>query len=160
MKKVLILLFLVGFKTISVGGDIITSEDHISNYYTLIYNSERDKEIKRRISIIKAIEWVESRHNQFAHNFTEDARGVFQIRKVMIDEINGLGYSYTHDDAWDYDKSVSMFVKYQNRFNPDWDPELAARKWNGGREGEKKPSTEQYWRRVEQRIDELMCCVD
>lgn len=154
-RIIVVLLFLIVFKTISTGSQHNVSEQQLEANISVLNNRERDSEIKRRIAILKSVEWVESRHNPLEHNLSEDARGAFQIRHIMIQELNQLGYDYVHSDAWNPHKSTSMFIKFQNRFNPEWDAELAARKWNGGRQGEKKPSTQGYWERVEMKFNEL-----
>lgn len=156
MRKIFVLvLFLAVLKPLGASSDKFITEQQIILSTHLYRQREQDKEIRKRIAIIKAIEWVESRHNTYAHNKGEDARGVLQIRSIMVKEVNQLGHLYTHQDAWDYNKSISMFTKYQNKFNPTWDAELAAKKWNGGREGEKKLSTQEYWERVEVKFNEL-----
>lgn len=155
-RIIVVLLFLTVFKAISTGSQHNVSEQQLEANISVLNNRERDLEIRRRIAILKSVEWVESRHNPFEHNISEDARGVMQIRHIMIQEINQMGYDYVHSDAWNPYKAASMFIKFQNRFNPEWDAELAARKWNGGRQGEKKPSTDQYWSKVQRRFNTLM----
>jgi len=62
----------------------------------------------------------ESGGNPLAHNKAEDARGILQIRKVMIDDVNriirvrrivGLA-EYTHDDAYNPVKAADMLYLF------------------------------------------------
>ena len=93
---------------------------------------------------------VESSNGKFLFNKKENAVGIVQIRPVMVREINRLvGYQkYTLEDRLCVKKSKEMFIDYNNVVNPDWDYELAAKRWNGGILGHKKVSTEKYWEKV------------
>lgn len=81
-------------------------------------------------------------------NKTEDAAGVLQIRPIMVKEVNRIiGYQkYKLTDRFSFEKSLEMFYIFQDYWNPDYDPEKAARLWNGGEDGMKKKSTEKYYK--------------
>jgi hypothetical protein len=97
---------------------------------------------------------VESRNNDSAHAIGEDAVGVLQIRKVMVDDVNrilkrkGINKTYTYNERWDRSKSIEMFHIFVDYYNLETDEEVA-RGWNGGPRGIDNPATEQYWLKVE-----------
>ncbi len=89
-----------------------------------------------------------------AINFNEKAFGVLQIRKCVIDDVNFFyNTNYKHSDAFDYDKSIDIFWKYQRIWNNLNTPESYARIWNGGPSGMKKRATLKYWGEVKNRIE-------
>jgi hypothetical protein len=152
---ILVLLFLTCFKDISLSTENIISEQQLEAHFIAKKQYEQSEEIKRRIAIIEAIGRVESMDNPLAYN--EKEKGILQIRPIMVKEINSISLhtNYKHSDAWNKEKSIEMFIEFQNRFNPTWDAELAAKKWNGGREGEKNLNTEVYWQKVKQELNNL-----
>ena len=72
----------------------------------------------------------------------------------MIEDVNRiLGKEvYTLDDRKSRPKSIAIFSAYTNHYTPSWSPELVARRWNGGSRGDKKPSTEKYWHKVQRAL--------
>ena len=121
----------------------------------LSFDLKNKREATKEMVLINAIIQVESSGNPKAHNLKEDARGVLQIRAVMVREINRLsGRSYTHNDAWDKDKSIEMFKTLQKYYNPEWNFKKASKQWNGGYNGEQYKSTERYWQEVKKAIIE------
>lgn len=134
-------------------------EDRSVELLRLEYEEKVDEvnrlsELRRKMSLIEAIIYVESRGNELAYNPKEGAAGVLQIRPIMLMEINRLvGYKkYKLEDRWDRDKSIAMFIDLQSRLNKSFDFETAARIWNGGYGGMKKESTVDYWNRVKLNI--------
>lgn len=99
--------------------------------------------------LVQAIVHVESRGDACAHNVSEDAVGVLQIRPIMVDEVNRLlgKDSFTLDDRWDVHKSIAMFEVIKSHTDNPTD-EVLARNWNGGWNGYKKNSTLKYWEKV------------
>lgn len=139
IKVIISLIVLTSFNPKTKEGKIARS---INN--TLIV-----KEATKERILINAIIQVESSGDSLAHNLKEDARGILQIRAIMVKEINRLsGKNYTHDDAWSLQKSVEMFKTLQKYYNPSWDFKKASKQWNGGYNGEKYKSTEIYWQKV------------
>lgn len=112
-------------------------------------------EVERRYILINAIMTVESNHNELAFNASESAAGVLQIRPIMVREVNRLlGYKkYSYRDRWNAEKSIKMFTDFTNATNPEWDFEIAARKWNGGYYGDRKLSTKKYWKNVQKVLE-------
>ena len=149
------------FKTILLGGLLVLTLSANNNPRvtpeSLFKSSiKASEERERKDRIIKAIAKVESEYNPLAYNKKEDARGILQIRKIMVKEINlYTPYNLSHKDCWDSIVSIEAFTAYQDQFNPDWEPEKAAKLWNGGRSGENKPQTQQYWERVKEVLEAI-----
>lgn len=104
--------------------------------------------------ILNAIIQQESGGDANAFNETENARGVLQIRPIMVRDVNrilalqGSEMRYTHDDTWNRERSIEMFWIYHNNYNPGADAERIARTWNGGPDGHTEPETLGYWNLV------------
>ena len=133
-------------------------------YLPLKVKIKPQKEVKRkkredqeRELMLLAFMIKESSNGVNTYNESEDAVGYLQIRPIMVKEVNLLvGYEkYTLEDRWDKQKSIEMFTDYQNAVNPTWDLELAAKKWNGGRQGHLKGSTQGYYLHLVEIYDEL-----
>ena len=97
--------------------------------------------------VLSKIIQIESEGNPMAVGDNGRAIGLLQIWPIMIDEINRLVKEerYSLEDRWDSLKSIEMFITYQEIVNPEWEEELAARRWNGGIRGERNPKTDIYW---------------
>ena len=78
---------------------------------------------------IKALTWVESRHNDNAVNSQSKATGQFQIMPVYVAEANRLQskVKYTLSDRTNYKKSREMFDIIQANKNPKKNKRLACR---------------------------------
>lgn len=158
VKRLLLILtlFLSVYKTFSGSVNEIIYQNNLDLYYTINKQKQVDEEIKHRLKIIHSHALQESSMNELAFNKKEKAIGLLQIRKPMVDEINqNTDFKLTHKDCWNKEISIKAFIAFQNEFNPEWDLELAARKWNGGRTGEKKRSTVKYYQEVKQKYNEL-----
>ena len=94
---------------------------------------------------------IESEGDVTAVGDNGSAVGVLQIRPIMVHEINRLlkEERYTLEDRWDSIRSVEMFHTFQELTNPDWDEELAVRRWNGGIRGERNPKTDNHWNKYQ-----------
>jgi len=122
-------------------------------FFTLLSISVSNAPALVADNLVNAIIHVESRGDIHAHNVSEDAVGVLQIRPIMVKEVNRvLGFDkYTLQDRWDKQKSIEMFnVIRQNTPNPT--NEKIARNWNGGPNGYKKNSTLKYWQKVKKQL--------
>ena len=102
-------------------------------------------------AVVGAMEEVESGGDPIAYNPKEEARGILQIRPIMVREINRIcGTSYTNKDCFDPIIATIMFIRMQHATNRKLNPEKAARLWNGGYKGRSKESTLQYWNDVKE----------
>ena len=117
------------------------------------YNREHDTN-----HLLSALMFVESGNNDSAHAIGEDAVGVLQIRKTMVDDVNrilkrqGKTYTFTYDDRWLRNKSIQMFDIYCKHYGLTTAEEIA-RCWNGGPRGMNKEATVYYWNKVQNYLE-------
>jgi hypothetical protein len=108
--------------------------------------------------LLSAIMFVESNNNDSAYRASEDAVGVLQIRKCMVDDINRIlkikksTLRFTYDDRWLRYRSVQMFEIYCKHYGLITAEEIA-RCWNGGPRGMSNPLTANYWKKVQENLD-------
>ena len=85
--------------------------------------------------------------------------GYLQISEILVRECNRIvGYKkYTYADRYDKQKSIDMFIDYQEHYNPDGNMERAIRLWNSGdlKCMTRKASTEGYYQRVMKRYTSI-----
>ena len=121
--------------------------------------------------LLDAIEWVESRGDSNAIGDGGNAIGAYQIWKIYVDDVNNIntfGPKYSYEDRWNRNKSRAMtktYLYWYIRFTkgiynkkPEWDNrkwEYMARIHNGGPNGWKKESTEKYWLKIKNYLDNL-----
>ena len=113
---------------------------------------------------IEAVIYVESRGDIKAYNETEEAVGCLQIRPIMLREVNRVlkrdksKLRFTLEDRWDREKSIDIFhiIAEQTKCCENISKleffETVARRWNGGRRGDRKKATEIYWERVKNKL--------
>jgi hypothetical protein len=108
--------------------------------------------------LLSALMFVESGYNDSAHAIGEDAVGVLQIRKTMVDDVNrilkrqGKDHRFTYDDRWIRNKSIAMFDIYCKHYGLTTAEEIA-RCWNGGPRGMDKEATVYYWNKVQNYLE-------
>lgn len=117
---------------------------------------------KHKLKIIKAIIEVEMPRSYIQAVEAvkrETATGNLQIRDVMLNEVNRLiGFEcFKPEDRFDDNKSIQMFIVYQDYYNPSWDYKKAALLWNMGSNYKKatikqKKKGEEYWIKVKKHI--------
>lgn len=85
--------------------------------------------------------------------------GYLQISKVLVRQCNQIlgKKAYTYDDRYDKQKSIEMFIVYQEHFNKEGNMEKAIRLWSSGdtRCMNRKRATEGYYRRVMRKFSEM-----
>ena len=85
-------------------------------------------------TVIQAIAMVESecQPNRVSRNGLYV--GYLQISEILVRECNRIvGYEkYTYADRYDKQKSIDMFIDFQERYNPEGNLEKAIRLWNSG----------------------------
>jgi len=108
--------------------------------------------------LLSALMFVESSFNDSAYAANEDAVGVLQIRKTMVDDVNRIlkrqkkDYRFTYNDRWSRNKSIQMFDIYVMHYGLSTAEEVA-RCWNGGPRGMDKDATVYYWNKVQDYLD-------
>ncbi len=109
---------------------------------------------RNMIDIINAIMEVESSGDSNAYNPKEDAVGILQIRRCMVDDVNRIlkrkqsDVRYSYSDRWNIQKSHEMFRIFCDYYGLTTAEEMA-RCWNGGPRGINNPYTMGYWNKVE-----------
>lgn len=113
---------------------------------------------------IEAVIYIESRGDSLAYNTKEKAVGVLQIRPIMLREVNRVlrknkvPGKYVLQDRYSQEKSIEMFKIMAEQVNQDELSqmqffEIVARRWNGGRRGDKKKATIKYWERIKNQLN-------
>ena len=108
--------------------------------------------------LLSALMFVESGFDDSAYVASEDAVGVLQIRKTMVDDVNRIlkrqkkDYRFTYNDRWSRNKSIQMFDIYVMHYGLSTAEEVA-RCWNGGPRGMNKDATVYYWNKVQDYLD-------
>jgi hypothetical protein len=109
--------------------------------------------------LLPALEQVESSGNPAAIGDNGRALGILQIWDVVIADVNrAKGTRYTHADALDPAKARAICRAYLSiyctprRLGRQPTMEDAARIWNGGPNGHRKPATVKYWQKVAARL--------
>ena len=113
---------------------------------------------------IEAVIYIESRGDSLAYNTKEKAVGVLQIRPIMLREVNRVlrknkvPGKYVLQDRYSQEKSIEMFNIMAEQVNQDKLSqmqffEIVARRWNGGRRGDKKKATIKYWERIKNQLN-------
>jgi hypothetical protein len=91
-----------------------------------------------------------------------NAVGCLQITPVVVEDVNRIaGTNFTLQDRYDRQKSIQMaeiYLKYYGQVytkktGKQPDNEIYARIWNGGPNGWKKTSTEDFWPKVKKEIE-------
>jgi len=108
------------------------------------------------ITLILALIQVESNGNLNAIGDCGKAYGCLQIHRDYVIDVNvATDSSYTHEDAFDKEKSIEMFLIYmsiyatEERLGRKPTAQDMARIHHGGPNGWKKPHTLKYWKKVE-----------
>ena len=103
-------------------------------------------------AVINAIAMVESQGQPNVVSKNGLYVGYLQISEILVRECNRIvGYKkYTYADRYDKQKSIDMFIDYQEFYNPDGNMECAIRLWNSGdlKCMTRKARTEGYYQRV------------
>lgn len=114
-----------------------------------------ESESKREDVLLQAVMYVESNHNPGVVNYKENAVGILQIRPIMIKEVNriltlqGDNRRFTLNDRTDSLKSIRIWYIVQGHHNPDYDPIIAARIWNG------KKMPQRYWIKIKNELNRI-----
>jgi len=107
------------------------------------------------MTLILALIAVESNGNDRAIGDDGLAFGALQIHACYVADANEFANEdWTHEDAYDRDKAIKIFLAYMDRYATEKrlgrivTIEDIARIHNGGPNGYKKDATLKYWRKV------------
>lgn len=102
---------------------------------------------------------VESGGDNFAIGDNGRAYGCLQIHEICVKDVNRIyGTNYVHEDAFHREKAIKICELYLSHYASEKrlgrvpTAEDMARIWNGGPMGYKKSATENYWRKVKQKL--------
>ena len=114
--------------------------------------SQTPEQLKKWGLVIDAIAQVESGRNPKVVSKDGTYVGYLQIAPILVRECNRIvGYNkYTYQDRYNKDKSIQMFIDFQEYHNPEGNVEKAIRLWNSGdiKCMERKSKTEAYYQKV------------
>lgn len=111
--------------------DKVKNKDSLENTTIVNYNSIRDTLTDWQIFIMALIE-VECERNPKAKS-NKNAIGPFQITSIYVKEVNRLySTNFTFEDAWDLEKSLTMFNLMNDHYNPAKDVDIAIKLHNPG----------------------------
>ena len=112
------------------------------------------------LTLILALIQIESSGDVDAIGDCGKAYGCLQIHSTYVYDVNlATSKSYVHEDAFDKEKAIEMFLVYmsiyanKDRLGREPTAQDMARIHHGGPSGWKKPHTLKYWKKVEAIID-------
>ena len=124
---------------------------------TVALNAQTKQQLKKWMPVINAIAQVESGGNPKAVSKSGTYVGLLQIAPICVRECNRIvgKNKFTYNDRYNKEKSIEMFVVFQEYHNPEGNMEKAIRLWNSGDKNcmKNKSKTEAYYRRVMSKYD-------
>jgi hypothetical protein len=118
----------------------------MSNRTLTIYTPEKSIEAKKQ-RILMAFISIESNGNELAWNIKENARGVLQIRPILIREVFRISSKrYLLKDRLNKSKSIEIFWIIQDYYNPDLNLKEMCKTWNG--RGKSKQGNFNYYTKI------------
>ena len=124
---------------------------------TVALNAQTKQQLKKWMPVINAIAQVESGGNPKAVSKSGTYVGLLQIAPICVRECNRIvgKNKFTYNDRYSKEKSIEMFIVFQEYHNPEGNMEKAIRLWNSGDKNcmKNKSKTEAYYRRVMLKYD-------
>lgn len=124
---------------------------------TVALNAQTKQQLKKWMPVINAIAQVESGGNPKAVSKSGTYVGLLQIAPICVSECNRIvgKNKFTYNDRYSKEKSIEMFIVFQEYHNPEGNMEKAIRLWNSGDKNcmKNKSRTEAYYRRVMSKYD-------
>lgn len=120
---------------------------------------------KKWIDLAEAIAMVESKQDSTAISKSGVYVGYLQMAPICVNEVNRIlkeqnkDKQFTYNDRLSREKSIEMFIIFQEYHNSNGDKERAIRLWNSGDRKcmERKHKTESYYRKVMEKYTALAC---
>ena len=104
-------------------------------------------------NLITALIIVESSGNDLAIGDQGRAIGPLQIHRAVVTDVNRItGSNYRHQDMTNRAQARAVCEAYLKHYGRGKTTEEQARIWNGGPTGDRKTSTEAYWRKVQKHL--------
>lgn len=124
---------------------------------TVALNAQTKQQLKKWMPVINAIAQVESGGNPKAVSKSGTYVGLLQIAPICVRECNRIvgKNKFTYNDRYSKEKSIEMFIVFQEYHNSEGNMEKAIRLWNSGDKNcmKNKSKTEAYYRRVMSKYD-------
>lgn len=124
---------------------------------TVALNAQTKQQLKKWMPVINAIAQVESGGNPKAVSKSGTYVGLLQMAPICVRECNRIvgKNKFTYNDRYSKEKSIEMFIVFQEYHNPEGNMEKAIRLWNSGDKNcmKNKSKTEAYYRRVMSKYD-------
>lgn len=124
---------------------------------TVALNAQTKQQLKKWMPVINAIAQVESGGNPKAVSKSGTYVGLLQMAPICVRECNRIvgKNKFTYNDRHSKEKSIEMFIVFQEYHNPEGNMEKAIRLWNSGDKNcmKNKSKTEAYYRRVMSKYD-------
>ena len=119
---------------------------------TVALNAQTEQQLKKWMPVINAIAQVESGGNPKAVSRSGTYVGLLQMAPICVRECNRIvgKNKFTYNDRLSKEKSIEMFIIFQEHHNPEGNMEKAIRLWNSGDKNcmQNKKRTEAYYKRV------------
>ena len=119
---------------------------------TVALNAQTEQQLKKWMPVINAIAQVESGGNPKAVSRSGTYVGLLQMAPICVRECNRIvgKNKFTYNDRLSREKSIEMFIIFQEHHNPEGNMEKAIRLWNSGDKNcmKNKNRTEGYYRKV------------
>ena len=124
---------------------------------TVALNAQTEQQLKKWMPVINAIAQVESGGNPKAVSRSGTYVGLLQMAPICVRECNRIvgKNKFTYKDRLSKEKSIEMFIIFQEHHNPEGNMEKAIRLWNSGDKNcmKNKSRTEAYYRKVMSKYD-------
>jgi hypothetical protein len=148
--KTILITIILSFFWINLSSYTITVESHkewAADVNTTI------KEIKNLL----IIGTIESHFNDKALNMPENAAGIFQIRKIMLSEVNRILGKKVYSDSCRFNarKSIEMFLIIQRTHNPSANFKTACKLWNAGKINCPDSTITNYWNKASKTMNKM-----
>ena len=124
---------------------------------TVALNAQTEQQLKKWMPVINAIAQVESGGNPKAVSRSGTYVGLLQMAPICVRECNRIvgKNKFTYKDRLSKEKSIEMFIIFQEHHNPEGNMEKAIRLWNSGDKNcmKNKSRTEAYYIKVMSKYD-------
>lgn len=148
--KTILLTFILSIVWVNLSSSIYIPKEPME------WANDVDKTI-REIKNVYTVGVIESGFNSKALNVYEDAAGIFQIRQVMLNEVNRILGKKVYTDSCRFNprKSIEMFMIVQRYYNPSASFKIACKVWNGGNPVCADSTIRNYWAKASMTMRKL-----
>ncbi len=131
----------------------------VMTFVSLLASAQEVDLEKKWGAVVKAIAQVESEERPDQVSSNGLYVGYLQISKILVRQCNQIlgTQAYTYNDRYDKQKSIEMFIVFQEHFNKEGNMEKAIRLWCSGdlKCMNRKRATNGYYRRVMRKYTEM-----